>query len=87
MQFTTIITVLAAALAINGAPLEQRNPNCPANQNAKCCNALLPTIIGGALVQIGVGCVDLIAGNCNAETACCSSQNNGGANVQVCNLL
>ena len=57
MQVTTIITVLVAALAVNGAPLEARNPNCPANQNAKCCNTLIPTVLGGALVQVGIGCV------------------------------
>ncbi|EON63525.1 hypothetical protein W97_02753 [Coniosporium apollinis CBS 100218] len=89
MHFSTIVTVIAATMGMtaNAAPALQARQNCPANQHAKCCNALVPTLLGGIIVSVGLGCIDLIAGSCAAQTACCSQQNNNGVVVNVCDVL
>lgn len=60
MHFSTIVTVIAATMGMtaNAAPALQARQNCPANQNAKCCNALVPTLLGGIIVSVGLGCID-----------------------------
>ncbi|KAJ9668305.1 hypothetical protein H2201_001735 [Coniosporium apollinis] len=89
MHFSAIVTIMAATMgmAANAAPALQARTSCPANQNAKCCNALVPTLLGGIIVSVGLGCVDLIAGSYGAQTACYSQQNNEGITVNVCQLL
>ena len=73
MQFSAIIVAAFAAVAI-AAPYESTSaPTCSNGQSAKCCNSLVPQLLGGVIAQVGLGCVNLI-GTCSQTAACCSQK-------------
>lgn len=67
MLLINILPLSILAMAVTAAPeglLEARTgtsasaPKCSNKQTAKCCNGFVPSLLGGVLANVGIGCVD-----------------------------
>ncbi|KAI9713949.1 MAG: hypothetical protein M1820_000679 [Bogoriella megaspora] len=63
MQAKHFIALLASTALVNAVPnLAKRRggePTCSnSSETPKCCESLVPQVVNGIAVQVGVGCVD-----------------------------
>ncbi|KAL8645585.1 MAG: hypothetical protein Q9210_006626 [Variospora velana] len=108
MQFKNIVAFVSLAIMATALPAdnivrrtdsEDAAQQCSASQTGtlKCCDTVVPTLIGLITVPIGNGCklisvVDVLSSQCtqDQEVACCKTGDQAGlinANLQVCQIL
>ncbi len=73
MQFTTLVTVLAAAMTASASPaLRARNDGGSGSSGGSCSTNEQPVCCDGVLGILACA-VSVIGGTCNGNSYCCST--------------